>query len=690
MNKQSLAVNALPVTHVNKKLKFQFYKEKGPNRSPLKRKEFPAGWVHENPEAAGEHDILYTDFHSKGKGDCTIEIDFDEAPALASHYYHKRLFAAFKDIADFREMNFIHRVKLWFRDPSADEDDFRAYKTFTLSTGRHWYTSGWGLSVQFNGHSYVYPHPMGGGDETLDTTDVSRIAYKGHIFHYEDIPEDKLHEIDFAEAFPVVNLDIRIKTGRFLTPDPFKNKVKEYYDEIDRFRREYLTLDQVQKALQMDTSSWVSIPDESARKVPVSGSKMVFRGGKTDINPNSGISRHGPFRPPKAPHIRFLFIMNHDDRSGKGEEFYQYLKGLKTYTYRGEKRHVHSLKKYINLGANLGRKYLYFTDDDNPFPEVADEIRKLEKEPGVTYLAFYISPIDKEERDPEKHLVYYRIKEELLKHGISSQVVERSTIGTNGFRYALPNIYVAVLAKLGGIPWQLSKPPEPELIVGIGAFKPKGFSRRYLGSAFCFRNNGTFMGLRCFAGDEPHMLAGSVREAVMNYVQENGDAKRLVIHFYKTMGWKERKPILDTLHELGLDIPVIVLTINKTEFDDTVLFDPDNPDKLPLSGTWFNRGRNDILLCNNTRYFGNSKIKKGFPFPVRVQMWCSDDDLLEDWKERQKLITQVYQFSRLYWKSVSQQNLPVTIKYPEMVAEMFPWFEGLTLPSFGRKNLWFL
>ncbi|WP_234571620.1 hypothetical protein [Rhodohalobacter sp. 614A] len=115
-----------------------------------------------------------------------------------------------------------------------------------------------------------------------------------------------------------------------------------------------------------------------------------------------------------------------------------------------------------------------------------------------------------------------------------------------------------------------------------------------------------------------------------------------------------------------------------------------HPDRLPLSGTWFKRGHNDFLLCNNIRYFQNSKVNRGFPFPVRIRTWCSDEELLKSFKEREKLIRQVYQFSRLYWKSVSQQSIPVTVKYPEMVAEMFPWFESLTLPSFGRKNLWFL
>ena len=44
----------------------------------------------------------------------------------------------------------------------------------------------------------------------------------------------------------------------------------------------------------------------------------------------------------------------------------------------------------------------------------------------------------------------------------------------------------------------------------------------------------------------------------------------------------------------------------------------------------------------------------------------------------------------MYWKSVKQQNLPVTIKYSEMVVQIFPFFKGDKLPDFGKKNLWFL
>lgn len=54
------------------------------------------------------------------------------------------------------------------------------------------------------------------------------------------------------------------------------------------------------------------------------------------------------------------------------------------------------------------------------------------------------------------------------------------------------------------------------------------------------------------------------------------------------------------------------------------------------------------------------------------------------------LLNQVYQFSRMYWKSVKQQNLPITTKYPDMVAEIVPHFSEAELPQFGKNNLWFL
>ena len=41
-------------------------------------------------------------------------------------------------------------------------------------------------------------------------------------------------------------------------------------------------------------------------------------------------------------------------------------------------------------------------------------------------------------------------------------------------------------------------------------------------------------------------------------------------------------------------------------------------------------------------------------------------------------------------QTVKLQNLPVTIKYSEMIAKSLPYFEQNALPEFGKNTLWFL
>ncbi len=71
-------------------------------------------------------------------------------------------------------------------------------------------------------------------------------------------------------------------------------------------------------------------------------------------------------------------------------------------------------------------------------------------------------------------------------------------------------------------------------------------------------------------------------------------------------------------------------------------------------------------------------------------MTSTDLKLFEDPELVDLLIDQVYQFSRMYWKSVAQQNMPVTILYPQMVTKIFPYFKKPVLSDFGKETLWFL
>jgi hypothetical protein len=196
-----------------------------------------------------------------------------------------------------------------------------------------------------------------------------------------------------------------------------------------------------------------------------------------------------------------------------------------------------------------------------------------------------------------------------------------------------------------------------------------------------------------FRPKELPALVGSIREAVETFHKSKPQATRIIIHFYKVISQKELKPILDMLYNgLNLPIPIIVVTINKTVSKELLAFDTDSTDKyMPYSGTYIRMAERQYLLFNNTRYKPDSKvIDKEYHFPIKIKLTSTHLELLDDEALIDKLIDQVYQFSRMYWKSVSQQNIPVTIAYPEMVATIYSHFKQHYIPEFGTDNLWFL
>jgi hypothetical protein len=242
------------------------------------------------------------------------------------------------------------------------------------------------------------------------------------------------------------------------------------------------------------------------------------------------------------------------------------------------------------------------------------------------------------------------------------------------------------------MPWQLDTTLKNELVVGIGAFKHTESNVQFIGSAISFQNNGKFNRLECFREKQTTQLAGSIIRAVNDYAAVNAKIERLIIHFYKSMSRVELEPIENGLKELEFEFPIFIVSINKTQSTDIIAFDYNWPQLMPQSGSFVTIGYNKYLLFNNTRYEHTKSLttREGFPFPIKLKIECNNPELVKDPKVVKQLIDQVYQFSRMYWKSVSQQNLPVTIKYPEMVAEMFPYFSGHEIPPFGIDKLWFL
>ncbi|WP_139856305.1 Piwi domain-containing protein [Aequorivita sinensis] len=607
--------------------------------------------------------------------------------SILKRYYNAKIHKYFTDKGLMVKPNFIHDTEVWLPSKKYDSSGkYNLYDRYCLRVQFKTVSKKLELLVTFEGVPKIYKESVEVLQEFVSPTAFNWVMFENELHKFEDLPSAGKRAYD--KVFPIWNFDIRDGLGEATEAPDKSNKYIKFKNGIDFFYKTYLNNEEFKQLIPLNSNGFIPVEEFRIGKVKNNSNQLLF--GEKDgirqshIVPMNGIKEFGPYDFSDTTKIHFFFIYHKDD--------VQATKKIDSY-FRGTERGFGGLSKFIHTPYYTEKGFsICFEDLDNPWPEIYTKITDKYFEPDVQYIAIYISPFSKNSPDKSRRKIYYRLKELLLKKRISSQVIDAEKVLANDkYFYSLPNIAIAILAKLKGTPWRLDNTIKKELIVGVGAFKNPDFDIKYIGSAFSFSNNGKFNRFECFQQNQTRELAGSIIRAVKEYANHNPDIKRLVIHFYKTMGQEELQPIEDGLKKLGLSIPVFIVSINKTESSDIVAFDLNWKDLMPISGSYINIGRQKFLLFNNTRYSNNHfNFSDGYPFPIKLKIYCTQAELVDDTKTVKELIDQVYQFSRMYWKSVRQQNLPVTIKYPEMVAEMLPHFDGNEIPEYGKDNLWFL
>ncbi len=681
---QKLNINIIPFSHPFASKEFGFYAEKKEGTYPVHRSELPQPLWAQYEEEFQDIKYLYSDFVSTDDTDYKAEVDFKDSSRFAKHFYTTNILAYFEDKADAIKKNFVGDIQLWFKDESLSASTFTAYEKYTLKIEFSRLTSSPALLITSDGISKVSTKSIAEIDTPTDN--FKTIIFRNRITKFDRLDEEAKQNL--TEAYPLLSITLKEILKIPQNRPKRVNKYIPYYEKINKFYNQYLNNEAFRKLIPLDTKGFFNIPEKEVFRINYKSNNLKFYNG-TEIDPQKGM-KMGPYKTAQNPNnISFFFVYHKPDRAKAVAQLYSYFtKGYVKDGYTVFK----PLKEYIKQPFHIAKDdSIAFDSPETALKEIKQHLIDFNPKPNTQYVAIYVSPISKNERDPERIMLYYKVKEELLKHNITSQVIYNQNIFNDYFNYYLPNIAIALLAKIGGIPWRLDRDPSQELIVGVGAFNSITTKSRYVGSAFCFNNEGEFKGFDCFRNNEMDLLVGAIRKQILTYLITNGEnAKRLIIHYYKVFSKDELDPVQRMLGKLGLDIPVIVVTINKTESKDYVAFDTNSEALMPLSGTIIDISKTKHLLFNNTRYSENGYPPKDNPFPVKLQLYCTEEGYFDDPAVKKEIIDQVYQFSRMYWKSVKQQNLPVTIKYPEMVAQIFPFFEADKLEDFAKNNLWFL
>ena len=597
--------------------------------------------------------------------------------------------------------NFVRDVQVWMPSKKGNTADYNLYYKFSFKIQFAKLTDLPELIVSYDGMSKVLTKSV---KDIEETEYIKRCVYGQKTVNYQmkrdtEDKEEFYNSIVFDKAFPIFNLQLaRALNIPIEEPTRPTNKYQKYVALINKFATSYLFTEEFKAIFPFKIDEFIDVPGNRINHInPEVGllefGKDQYGNKKTHLVPKKAMNMFTPYRRPKGPNIKFFFIY-HTSHKEAIKSFYNNLK----FGVTAQKKYFKGIEDYVNIKASTSKDhFIEFTNENDPLPDIIQKLENLKFDhDNVKYAAFYLSPFDKFTPDPEDREIYIQIKELFLNEGIVTQVVDYEKMVVNienqyNFQFSLQNMALAIHAKLGGAPWKLAVTDKKELVIGVGAFTNQGENRRYIASAFSFQNNGLFRNFEYFNQNQTKLLAGSILKAIRDFTSV-AQADKVVIHFYKEMKYEELQPIVEGMHQLELGVPLYILNINKTESEDIIAYDLNwNKKLMPVSGTYIRIDSNQFLLFNNARY-PNSQYytdTDGYPFPIKIKMSSPDDDAFEDANVALELLTQVYQFSRLYWKSLRQQNVPITIKYPEMVAQIAPRFNN-GVPEDAKNKLWFL
>jgi len=601
---------------------------------------------------------------------------------LLEHKYFLKPYVSFELRSYFQNLgmplldDFVSGLQIWYL--SGEKSKCNEYEKINLRQVSTSNISKLELLVAFEGKSYV----------TQSTYNEGHLQGKFSKFIKDKALKKRNfdEELDLSTIYPVLGYELKKELNFPSDHNPTKNTYLEYYRKISSFYSKFLQGKAVGNNIQVFDGGFVQLTEKEIWRTKFVSNKLRFGNQGEDNSVYSGLKRYGPYAVPRTDDLRFIFVYKPEHSEAAKKLYATLSQGLKEGAFSP------GLKDYLKVNFKMATQHRIVLDSNNPIAELEEKIKQYPFEEGLNYFVIYLTDHNRFESEGDNEEEYYKVKYLLLNRGILSQFIWHKNILGSSFRYHLPNIEVAILAKLGGIPWKLDTFSDDKLIIGFGVKKIG--DNVFLGNSLFFKEDGTFHKFESFKNNTLTSIGDALKQNIQVVLQQ-GDlsVSKLVIHFYKTLNEEEGREIEKALKFFDLEIPFVVLTINDAKSRDFVFFDTLYENAMPVSGTIIElRWRSEYLLSNNMRHDETQSYNiLQFPFPLKIKVNKSEN-VLYDVFDIKQLLDQVYSFSRIYWKSIGQASLPVTISYSKIVADLAAHFPDNQLPDnlVAHSNLWFL
>jgi hypothetical protein len=272
--------------------------------------------------------------------------------------------------------------------------------------------------------------------------------------------------------------------------------------------------------------------------------------------------------------------------------------------------------------------------------------------------------------------------------------IETASTADEQLQYSLNNMALATYAKMGGIPWLLKASPTVahELVIGLGSAQFKnsrfGSGRRMVGITTVFSSDGNYRvssisrvaDIDGYAAALLTSLRATVSRIKADMNWQSRDHVRLIFHAFKPFKNIEAQAIKELMVELG-DFDIEYAFLHVVQNQPLILFDKSQQGAgkgtrkkgvyAPIRGSFMHLSPSETLLA----LVGPSEVRRpehGMPSPLLLRL--HGDSTFTDMTY---LTRQLFQFSCHSWRSFFPGELPVTIKYSDLIALLLGNLAGI-------------
>jgi hypothetical protein len=272
---------------------------------------------------------------------------------------------------------------------------------------------------------------------------------------------------------------------------------------------------------------------------------------------------------------------------------------------------------------------------------------------------------------------YYISKAKLLNQRIPTQEITVE-IMRKADNMILDAIALNIYSKIGGSAWTIEKVQKQKTEVVIGISSTINFSNeKVIGFANIFDYNGNYLigdcstisNLTNYASDLEKHLTHSINNLIEQKGLQKSDPIRLIFHLSKEAGKKyELKAIENTLTKFkDYDIQFGIVHLS---YNHNLRIFLNNGIDIPQRGTFIQISTFQALL----------HLGKGTKVPILVRL-----DQRSTYKDIFDASKQVLYFCHLCYRNFRPANVPVTIKYPSLMAKLSD--ELIQVPKWDTNQL---